>query len=81
MSEKRTVQFSIKARATVMGEIELTQEEYDAWVSKIDSAKGFERERLAEELAFQSGVDWMDAEFSDDEVDEFDWKEQDAPPA
>ncbi|MCP1316400.1 hypothetical protein [Halomonas sp. 707B3] len=76
MGEKRVVQFSIQARATLMGEVELTEEEYDEWCSKIDSAKGFEREQVAEELAFLAGIDWRDADLSDDEVDEFDWKEQ-----
>ena len=73
MSEKRAVSFTIQARYQVGGEVEMTEEEFAQWCERIDNARGFERERVAQDLMDFAGLDYRDGDVDDDEIDEFDW--------
>lgn len=65
------VYVSVTAKCTYIGELEMTQKQYDALNQQMDEARGFESEEIASDL-----VDRMDllndpTSYDDFEVDEF----------
>lgn len=71
MSEKIKVDVSIRYVATLRGQVEMTRAAYDAYCEEIDAARGWEAERVAEDIMDVAGLTFNDADYSDAEVDEF----------
>lgn len=66
------VKIEIRARVRYSGEIELSQADYDAWCEKIDNARGFRRDDVAQELMDEAGIRIGEPEDEDDfEIDTF----------
>lgn len=66
------VRFEVTARVRYDGEMEMTQEQYDDWCKRIDSAKGFQRENVAQDLLDVSRMGTADpTDWDDFEVDTF----------
>lgn len=74
-TEKITVNIDFTARYQVSGSTEMTKADYAQWCSKIDNAKGFEREEVAKELIHELGIRLE----RDGELDEFEVEDFSAP--
>lgn len=71
-AKKLKVEVSIETRGRWHGMVELTQAEYDKWCERIDSARGYEEERVAEELLDLAGGDLLrDLNIDELRVDDF----------
>jgi hypothetical protein len=71
------VKFTVIAKVRYDGELEVTSEQYDEWCSRIDSAKGFRREDVAQDLLTAAGMSTGDpSDWDDFEVDVFDEAEE-----
>lgn len=73
MVEKRKVRFTVQARYQLHGEAEMTEAEFEEWCQRIDGARGFDRERVADDLIELCGLDRRDGDLDDEEVEDFDW--------
>lgn len=66
------VQVEVTAQCRYIGEVEMTQAEYDAMNNEMDEAKGFGAEEIAQDLIERMGLRIADATTWDDfEVDTF----------
>ena len=71
-AKKLKVEMSIETRGRWLGTVELTQIEYEKWCERIDSARGYEEERVAEELLELAGGDlFRDMNIDEIRVDDF----------
>jgi hypothetical protein len=66
------VQFNIRGEVTYRGELEMTEDEYQKWSRKVDTAIGSQRNRLAEDLISAAGMTMADpSDWGDLDIDEF----------
>lgn len=69
---KKTVKIGITEKISYIAEVEMTEQEYKDWCNKIDSARGWNREEVAQELMELCHLNrTMDGDVSDAEVDDF----------
>ena len=72
MSETVKVMVSVRATIECGGEVEMSREKFEEMCERIDSAKGFERERVADEIFEAADLDWRFGDILDPEVEDFD---------
>lgn len=65
------VYVSVTSKSTYIGELEMTQAEYDALNKEMDDARGFDSEEIANELVDRMGLLGEPTNVDDFEVDEF----------
>lgn len=65
------VQISMSCRATFGGTFVMTREKYDELIARLDGARGFEEERVAEEVMEICNLSLRHADFDKYEVDDF----------
>lgn len=65
------VYVSVQAISTYIGELEMTQAEYEALDKKMDDARGFAAEEIAGDLVDRMGLLGSPTTVDDFEVDEF----------
>ena len=73
MSEdKKVVKVSITEKITYLSEVEMTKSEYKDWCNRIDTAKGWDKEEVGNDLMEVLGLSRvMDGDVSDTQVDDF----------
>lgn len=72
MTKKINVNVNITGRFSIVGEAEMTREQYEAYCERIDAAsRPYEREKMAEELADFFRLDFINGDIDDLEVDDF----------
>lgn len=72
MSDKIKVQISFTAQIETGATIEMTREEYNEWCERIDNARGYEQQRVAEDLMSKADVDFFPhGDISRVEVEDF----------
>lgn len=71
MSDTVKVRVSVTATIECGGEVEMSRQRYEEFCERIDSASGFEGERIADELFEVADLDWRFGDLSNQEVQEF----------
>ena len=72
MSDKIKVNVSIEGRWRAGGTVELTREQYEALGARLDARpRGYERERLAEEIMDACQIELRDGDVEDFEIEDF----------
>lgn len=72
MIDTKTVKIGITEKISYVAEVEMTEQEYKEWCSKIDSARGWIRADVAQELMELCQLNrTMDGDVSDTEIDDF----------
>lgn len=69
--DKIKVRFTVKEEINHVGTVEMTRKEYDEWCDRIDNARGFHRQEVADELMDLANVRREFGDCTDAEVDDF----------
>lgn len=66
------VKVQVRGTVSYMGELTMSKAKYQEWCDKIDAAKGFHRDTVANELVEKIGLDLADpSDWGEMEVDTF----------
>lgn len=69
---KKTVKVQITEKITYLAEVEMTESEYREWCNKIDDARGWDTENVAQDLMDVFRLNrTMDGDYHDTKVEDF----------
>lgn len=70
--DKKVVVVQLQETITYNAEVEMTEDEYNEWCDKIDNARGFHREAVAQDLFDTCRINRMtDGDVTDTSIEDF----------
>ena len=70
--DKKVVVVQLQETITYNAEVEMTEDEYNEWCDKIDNARGFQREVVAQDLFDTCRINRMtDGDVTDTSIEDF----------